>query len=201
VGRIARQDLYVLRLAAIGLVVLVGGAWLVPVLVTAAGQDGSPASGASDRERGWVFVEPRRVSLADAGLDRVEVSPEAATPLGDPDETTVLNIWASSCGPCRSEIPLLQQLHADGVRVLGVSRDRDRGEARELAEELGVTYPNWLDPDGDFVVQLQGLVPLNAYPSTVVLRGDRVVAVKSGEIRTAGEVLRVLDEVGAGDGS
>lgn len=65
----------------------------------------------------------------------------------------LLNVWATWCHPCREEIPDLQRLHeahADaGLAVVGVSIDVAGQEAavRAMAEEFGVTYAVWLDPD------------------------------------------------------
>src|SRR5262245_35219116 len=35
----------------------------------------------------------------------------------------VLNFWATWCGPCRREAPILSRLHRDGVRVVGLAVD------------------------------------------------------------------------------
>lgn len=64
----------------------------------------------------------------------------------------LLNIWATWCAPCRQEIPYLERLHTEhagaGLAVIGVSVDA-RGEEAKIstfAEEMGMTYPIWLDP-------------------------------------------------------
>lgn len=65
----------------------------------------------------------------------------------------VVNLWASWCGPCRTEMPLLQQFHekyAGRVDVLGVDyQDVQPQAALELARDSGVTYPLLADPQGD----------------------------------------------------
>ncbi|HYW32943.1 MAG TPA: TlpA disulfide reductase family protein [Gemmatimonas sp.] len=69
------------------------------------------------------------------------------------DRVVLLNVWATWCHPCRTEIPELQALHvkyADrGFSVVGVSVDGDGDEAgiREFVEEYRMTYPIWRDPD------------------------------------------------------
>ena len=62
----------------------------------------------------------------------------------------VVNLWASSCGPCRTEMPLLQEFHdqhGDRVSVLGIDyQDTQPVAAMELVRETGVTYPLLADP-------------------------------------------------------
>jgi len=68
-------------------------------------------------------------------------------------KVVILNVWATWCAPCRAEIPYLESLHQtyepSSLQVVGVSVDA-RGEQDKIAgfaEELGMTYPIWLDPD------------------------------------------------------
>jgi thiol-disulfide isomerase/thioredoxin len=62
----------------------------------------------------------------------------------------IVNVWASWCGPCRFEFPILQKLSARyGKRVafLGVnSEDSDAAAATFLGEDP-VPYPSYTDPD------------------------------------------------------
>lgn len=67
----------------------------------------------------------------------------------------LLNVWATWCHPCRTEIPALEQLHKtygpQGLHVVGVSIDQGDQEQgiREFLQEFGASYPIWLDPDGE----------------------------------------------------
>jgi thiol-disulfide isomerase/thioredoxin len=64
----------------------------------------------------------------------------------------VVNVWASWCGPCRQEFPVLQKLSArygKQVAFLGVnSQDSDDAATTFLGEEP-VPYPSYADPDKD----------------------------------------------------
>lgn len=69
-------------------------------------------------------------------------------------KVVLLNVWATWCHPCRTEIPVLQDLYerhaARGLEVIGVSVDArgEDAEVRDFARRFRMTYPIWLDPDG-----------------------------------------------------
>ncbi len=62
----------------------------------------------------------------------------------------VLNFWASWCGPCRDEAPLLQDLARQqkpgGLAVVGVLfNDKDTGRISDFVRQYGLSYPNLRD--------------------------------------------------------
>jgi len=62
---------------------------------------------------------------------------------------TLLNLWATWCGPCRKELPGLERLKDElagsGLDVIGLSIDRrDASKADAFLTGLGVTYPNYV---------------------------------------------------------
>ena len=60
----------------------------------------------------------------------------------------VLNFWASWCGPCEDEAPLLQQAYeeyGDRIAFLGIDIRDARSDAEEFIETHGLTYPSIRD--------------------------------------------------------
>lgn len=64
---------------------------------------------------------------------------------------TLVNLWASYCGPCIEEIPHLQelsQLYEDDFQVLGILSDGNNENSllagKKILEESNVTYPNMI---------------------------------------------------------
>ena len=92
-----------------------------------------------------------------------------------PGVPTVLNLWASWCGPCRDELPLVQKLAdvaGDKVHVLGVATLDGVSPATSFAREAGITFPSAFDADGEV---LSGL-GATGLPHTVFLAADGSVA-------------------------
>lgn len=52
----------------------------------------------------------------------------------------LVNFWASWCGPCRVEHPVLEALSAEGVPVYGINYKDDPAKARAFLAELGDPY-------------------------------------------------------------
>jgi len=103
----------------------------------------------------------------------------------------VVNFWATSCVPCRRELPVLSAAHTaageDGPFVVGVNFREGSSVAREYLDELGVTYPSLRDPDGSLAYRFG--VPF--LPTTILIDADGRL-----RYRVTGEVdAATLDEL------
>lgn len=87
-------------------------------------------------------------------------------------QVVMLNFWATWCGPCREEMPKLQQLYRQyqktGFTLLGVNIDDNSANAVEMAKEIGVSFPLLFDKDK----QVSKLYKVDAMPSTVLIDRD-----------------------------
>ncbi|MEH6785609.1 MAG: TlpA disulfide reductase family protein [Alcanivorax jadensis] len=87
----------------------------------------------------------------------------------------LLNFWASWCGPCRTEMPLLDDLYQEyrdyGFTVLGVNLDENRDQADRLLDKIPVTFPVLFDPQNS-TSETYGV---DAMPTTVLIDRNGVV--------------------------
>jgi thiol-disulfide isomerase/thioredoxin len=64
-------------------------------------------------------------------------------------EVVMINFWATWCGPCRQEMPLLQQLQAKyeplGFTLLGINVEPDRAAAQAWLKTVPVSFPILFD--------------------------------------------------------
>lgn len=87
----------------------------------------------------------------------------------------LLDFWATWCEPCTKELPELEKLQrelaAQGVVVVGVSLDRERKNALDLANALKLSFKLLHDPEG----KVAELYDPPKMPSTYVIDRDGVV--------------------------
>lgn len=94
----------------------------------------------------------------------------------------VVNVWASWCGPCRFEFPVLQKLSARyGKRVafIGVNSEDSEDAAATFLREEPVPYPSYSDPGKDILDSLGAT--FGGLPDTAFYdRSGKLVYLKQG---------------------
>ncbi len=87
-------------------------------------------------------------------------------------EVVMLNFWASWCGPCRQEMPLMDGLYSQykdlGFTILAVNVDENREEAHRFLDKVPVNYPILYDPESS----VSELYEVQAMPTTVMIDRD-----------------------------
>jgi peroxiredoxin len=105
-------------------------------------------------------------------------APEFSLPSRDGDsvslqelkgQVVMLNFWASWCGPCRQEMPLLDQMHRRysslGFTLLGVNVEASTQDAERWLAQTPVSFPVLFDANNE----VSRLYDVNAMPSTVFI--------------------------------
>ena len=106
----------------------------------------------------------------------------------------IINVWYSTCEPCRRELPALADADAqyrNQVRFVGVNIKDSASVAKEFAAQYGVKFELLLDKNGQFISQLG----IATAPVTLAIDPQGViVGQKAGEI-SAGELDELVKEL------
>lgn len=84
-------------------------------------------------------------------------------------QVVMLNFWASWCGPCRKEMPLLEQIHKKykslGFTLLGVNVEQDSSAAKRYLKDVKVSFPILFDVTN----KTSKLYNVSAMPTTILI--------------------------------
>jgi hypothetical protein len=83
----------------------------------------------------------------------------------------------------------------DGVHLLGLNGTDDAGTAQAFERTFEVPYPSIADTDGSAIAALQGAVPLQAVPTTVVLDREGRVAARVLGLADGSTLRAMVDDV------
>ncbi len=84
-------------------------------------------------------------------------------------QVVMINFWATWCGPCRQEMPLLEsiykQYHKAGFTLLGVNVEPDSGPVESWLKAMPVSFPILFDTKSD----VSRLYAVSGMPSTIIV--------------------------------
>lgn len=96
-------------------------------------------------------------------------------------KVTIIDFWASWCGPCRAENPnvvaLYNQYHEKGLNIIGVSLDKDAAKWKEAIAKDGLTWNHisnlkfWEEPIAE-------IYNVKSIPATFILDANGTIVAK-----------------------
>lgn len=87
-------------------------------------------------------------------------------------QVVMLNFWASWCGPCRQEMPLMDEIYKKyekfGFTILAVNVDEDSADADRFLDAVPVTFPILYDSES----RTSEMFGVDAMPTTIMIDRD-----------------------------
>lgn len=151
---------------------------------------GPASDGSGSWKLGWISVKNLPVPKS---LDKVSPLTGAEAKVPSTQGTVLINFWASTCGPCREELPLLQHAATERIadaKIVGISRDMYAHYARSLLRKTDVSYPNYDDPAGYVMTDLASIIPPSEVPSSILVKDGRIVAAHIGVFHSYDDLVK-----------
>lgn len=97
------------------------------------------------------------------------------------DKVTILEFWATWCGPCMPEIPHLKNLrlrYSEGeLQIIGISLDTNPEKLKQFIRDEEMTWPQILQPD-EWSGELAKLYSVNGIPRSYIIGRDGTIIAK-----------------------
>lgn len=122
-----------------------------------------------------------------------EALPDIALPDIDGNETSlrsltgtplVINVWGSTCGPCKEELPAFAAAHlqyGDRVRFVGIDFLGPTQREESFARDRGVQYELLYDANGEFITD----IGIATFPVTLFVSADGEIVRQTGRLTEA----------------
>lgn len=114
----------------------------------------------------------------DLALQDVEGNPVKLSECIEPGKYTLVEFWASWCGPCRGEIPHLKKVyelyHADGFNIVSISMDAKKADWTKAIESEGMEWTQLSDLKA-FEGPIHRLYNFDGIPYCVLVNPEGVI--------------------------
>lgn len=135
--------------------------------------------------------------IEDFTMPSIEGAPMSIMSEVGKNKITVLDFWASWCGPCRQETPLMVEIYKKykdkGLGFVGISLDEDGDAWKQATDQLGIVWPQMSDLKGWENAAAQ-MFNITSIPHTIVvdqqgkilrrgLRGEQLEQFIAGQLK------------------
>lgn len=108
----------------------------------------------------------------------------------------LINFWASWCGPCRIEMPTIQERYENfegaGLVVLAINFDESSDVVAAYGQALGLSFPLVLDPGGE----IQKLYRIRSYPTSFFIDSNGIIRAQHIGVMTGNQLDDNLARIG-----
>jgi len=106
----------------------------------------------------------------------------------------LINFWATWCGPCQSEMPLIQEIaqkHPELV-VLAVNDGESQNKVTDFVEQYGLGFPVLMDPNALVNIQYQ----VTGLPTSYFIDEQGVIRALQIGVLSSAQINSHLEKIG-----
>ena len=110
----------------------------------------------------------------------------------------MINFWATWCGPCQLEMPLIQkyyEMHSPDLVVLAVNNDEPRASVQEFVDKMKLTFPILLDPGA----RVEDQYRVRAFPTSLFINREGLIRYQHIGILNEQQLVQYLNQIGVGE--
>ena len=120
--------------------------------------------------------------FTDFTLPDTEGNPMTLSNIIAKNKYTLIDFWASWCGPCRREMPNVvaayKEYNKKGFGIVGVSLDSDAEAWKKAIKDMGMTWDHMSDVKG-WQCEGAALYGVNSIPATVLVAQDGTIIARN----------------------
>jgi thiol-disulfide isomerase/thioredoxin len=109
----------------------------------------------------------------------------------------LINFWATWCGPCQQEMPMIEQYYQKykpDLVVLAVNSDEPKPDVQAFVTNFKLTFPVLLDPN----YKVEDLYRVRAFPTTFFVDKSGTIRYQQIGVLSEGQLVQYLAELGVG---
>jgi peroxiredoxin len=110
----------------------------------------------------------------------------------------LINFWATWCGPCQLEMPLIQKYyekHSPDLVVLAVNNDEPRDAVQAFVDQMKLTFPILLDPGA----RVEDQYRVRAFPTSLFINREGLIRYQHIGILNEQQLVQYLKQIGVGE--
>ena len=185
------------NLSMIGAGLLIGvGLGLLALAVI--GMQGSLFSGLFDNFSGDTAIAVPEVNSPAPDFQLQTLDGQALRLSDFQGKPVLINFWATWCGPCQLEMPLIQKYyekHSPDLIVLAINNDQPLAAVQEFVDQMKLSFPVLLDPGAKVEDQYR----IRAFPTSLFVNREGVIRYQHIGILNEQQLVQYLKQIGVGE--
>jgi peroxiredoxin len=141
-------------------------------------------------------VEAPEIGKAASGFQLTDIDGQSISLSDFRGEPVLLNFWATWCGPCRMEMPYIQEVYDErsepGLVILAINIGESLTTVEEFMRDYNLSFPVLLDMKGN----VAGKYNITGIPATYFIDSDGIIRdMQIGAFRSVAEIEDILSRV------